>query len=779
MRLLAVLLAVISLVACSRDPNVVKQRYLENGNKYFDRGKYKEAAIMYRNALRKDQRFGPAHYKLALAELKLGRISSALGALRRAHELLPPTNPNHWDSAVKIAEIYLLATPDKKLYAEVEDTVQKLLQRDPNSYDGNRLSGDLAYARAVQKFRENRKEESEQLLQQALASFRKANSVKPNETGVIMQMARTATALQDVGEAERLYRSIVQKDKSFMQAYMELYRLYLLEKKPLEGEQVLKQALAANPKQYSFMSLLATHYFGMQRRDEMVKVLSEIKSHAKEFDQAYFTVGDLYLRIGEGDEAIRQYREGMAADPKQKAKYQKRIIEVLLRQNKPAEAGEIATAILKDNPNDADARGLQASFLLDKGEISRALTELQAVVTRSPENPVAHFNLARAHSARGEVEQARQQFQKAIDLRPDYIPARLGLAQLQLARREGEAALKSAEEILAIDPQNMQAKLVQAAALLAQKKFSDSRSLLSEMAAKYPNTPSVMLQSGVTDLSENRFKDAEESFRKAYHLNPADTRGLMGLVETFLAQNRVDQALAAVQAEADKAPNRTDLRVLLGNVATRSGKYDIAVAEFQKALAGVDKNSAAGSDLYWRIGETYRRKGDFGAAVNYVQKAREIRPDNSGVVTTLALSLDSAGRKQEARQAYEALLKIEPTNAVALNNLAFILAEGGADLDQALTMAQRAKQLLPNLAEVSDTLGWIYLKKNLSDNAIQIFSDLVAKTPHKATYRYHLGMALSQKGDKRQAAKELQEALKSDPTKDERDKIQALLARLQ
>jgi tetratricopeptide (TPR) repeat protein len=392
---------------------------------------------------------------------------------------------------------------------------------------------------------------------------------------------------------------------------------------------------------------------------------------------------------------------------------------------------------------------------------------------------VAHFNLARAHSARGEVEQARQQFQKAIDLRPDYIPARLGLAQLQLARREGEAALKSAEEILAIDPQNMQAKLVQAAALLAQKKFSDSRSLLSEMAAKYPNTPSVMLQSGVTDLSENRFKDAEESFRKAYHLNPADTRGLMGLVETFLAQNRVDQALAAVQAEADKAPNRTDLRVLLGNVATRSGKYDIAVAEFQKALAGVDKNSAAGSDLYWRIGETYRRKGDFGAAVNYVQKAREIRPDNSGVVTTLALSLDSAGRKQEARQAYEALLKIEPTNAVALNNLAFILAEGGADLDQALTMAQRAKQLLPNLAEVSDTLGWIYLKKNLSDNAIQIFSDLVAKTPHKATYRYHLGMALSQKGDKRQAAKELQEALKSDPTKDERDKIQALLARLQ
>jgi len=29
--------------------------------------------------------------------------------------------------------------------------------------------------------------------------------------------------------------------------------------------------------------------------------------------------------------------------------------------------------------------------------------------------------------------------------------------------------------------------------------------------------------------------------------------------------------------------------------------------------------------------------------------------------------------------------------------------------------------LLPNLSEVSDTLGWIYLKKDLTDNAIDIF----------------------------------------------------------
>jgi tetratricopeptide (TPR) repeat protein len=106
------------------------------------------------------------------------------------------------------------------------------------------------------------------------------------------------------------------------------------------------------------------------------------------------------------------------------------------------------------------------------------------------------------------------------------------------------------------------------------------------------------------------------------------------------------------------------------------------------------------------------------------------------------------------------------------------MAETGGDLNQALTYAQRAKQRLPNMTEVSDTLGWIYLKKNLSDNAVDIFRDLVTKAPNHPTYRYHLGMALSQKGDKPAAIKELQQALKSNPSRDEAQKIKELLASL-
>jgi tetratricopeptide (TPR) repeat protein len=78
--------------------------------------------------------------------------------------------------------------------------------------------------------------------------------------------------------------------------------------------------------------------------------------------------------------------------------------------------------------------------------------------------------------------------------------------------------------------------------------------------------------------------------------------------------------------------------------------------------------------------------------------------------------------------------------------------------------------LLPTLYEISVTLGWIYLKKNLPDHAIDIFKELVTKQPTHSTYRYHLGMAYSQKGDKTRAVEQLREALKYNPQSDEKKK---------
>jgi tetratricopeptide (TPR) repeat protein len=663
------------------------------------------------------------------------------------------------------------------LLGEVEKNTDDLLKRDANSFDAYRLVGDLNFIKATEAYSDKYPEEGKAFLDLAVEKYRKADSIKPGQQSVLMQLARAVAAKGDFTEAETLYRRVIDKDKTFQYAYLELYRVFLFQNNPAAAEQVLKSAFAANPTQFGYLVYLARHYLALQHRDQMIDVLNQIKSHAKEYDQAYLRVGDFYLSIGDGESAIKEYKEGIAKDPKRKATYQKHVIEVLMRQGKRDEAAEINSQILKDDPKDNDARGLAATFLLDKGDIAKALAELQAVVTSKPDNAIARYNLGRAHFARGEWEQARQQFQKAIELQPSYLLPRIDLARLQVTRGEFDAALKTAEAILALDKGSVNARLIQSAALMGLKKFGDSHALLDAMLKTNPGSPDVVFQLGVVNLAENKFKEAEDSFRRAYQLNPANPRGLLGLVETDMVQGKTDEALKILQTESDKAPNRVDLLLALGNTAVRAGKFDLGIQVFDRVLGHVDKGRPQG-DIYLRLGETYRRKGDFNNAVQVLQKARQILPDNIMVLSTLALVLDSAQRKPEAKQVYEATLKLDPNNAVALNNLAFLLAETGGDLDDALTKAQRAKSLLPSLYEISDTLGWIYLKKNLSENAIDIFKDLVSKEPNISTYHYHLGMAYSQKGDKTKALEQLRESLKYNPTKDEKDKIQQLITRL-
>src|SRR5208337_536848 len=95
----AVCLLTVLLTGCSRDPNVRKQKYLESGQRYFDKGQYREAAIQFENAIRVDSRFADAHYKLALAAMKLQQWATAYQELSTTIQIQPDQYAAHLDLA--------------------------------------------------------------------------------------------------------------------------------------------------------------------------------------------------------------------------------------------------------------------------------------------------------------------------------------------------------------------------------------------------------------------------------------------------------------------------------------------------------------------------------------------------------------------------------------------------------------------------------------------------------------------------------------------------------
>ncbi len=141
------------------------------------------------------------------------------------------------------------------------------------------------------------------------------------------------------------------------------------------------------------------------------------------------------------------------------------------------------------------------------------------------------------------------------------------------------------------------------------------------------------------------------------------------------------------------------------------------------------------------------------------------------------------GRFEESREILQNILKLAPENPVALNNMAFILAESPQTLDTAQTMAQRAVSRLverdPRQTRIrdtiSETLAYIYMKKNLHDSAIEIYEQIVPRNPGNATWRYRYAVALFQKGDMPKVRSELQKAKAANPPKKLADQIQQLL----
>jgi tetratricopeptide (TPR) repeat protein len=129
----------------------------------------------------------------------------------------------------------------------------------------------------------------------------------------------------------------------------------------------------------------------------------------------------------------------------------------------------------------------------------------------------------------------------------------------------------------------------------------------------------------------------------------------------------------------------------------------------------------------------------------------------------------------EAKDYYIKALKLNPNFAPAANNLAYIYAEKGGNIDEALNLAQKAKEQVPDDPRISDTLGWIYYKKNVPSRAIVYLKEANEKIPNQPVIKFHLGMSYYKNENFDLAKKELNQALKIDPNFEGAEEARATL----
>lgn len=752
--------AAILLASCGSS----KEELMEKGNKLFAAGNFKEAAINYRKAIRKDARLGEAHYKLGLAELKAQKPQDAFRALMKAQELMP----QNVDAKVQFAELCLQAySADPKrpkfLYDQLTKVTGSLVAQEPSSFQSIRLQGYIAMVDGK--------------TEDAIRIFRQADTLKPQQPDVVISLAQNLFKAKRESDAEQALKGLLAIKKDTLGAYDLLYLYYSTTKRESQAEQVLQEKRANNPKDPGAALQVAAHFGRAQRTDEMKKALQPLLDNTKDFPTGRLLVGDFYARIRNLDEALRLYREGEKMDGKEKNGYQRRQVETLLAMSKKEEAGKILETILKEKPDDKYAQSLRAGLRLDSGSsdnVQQGIADFEAMVKKTPSDANLHFTLARAYLVANNRDAARVQLTEAARLKRDHLPARVLLGQLEIDSGKPAEALRPLNEALALDPKNAMARVLHAAAQTGTGKIDEAKAEVEGVLKDYPAFPDAHLQMGVIQLSQKQFKDAEATFQKFYKPGEKEVRPLRGLVETYAAQNQFDKAAQLLKSDMEKSRAPEQVRNLLAAIYLRAGKVDEAAAEYQ-TLTQKNPND---SGSFFMLAQIYQRKGDYANAIASFQKVQQLTPKDVRAGVLMGSVMEQAGRREDAKSAYRKVLETDPENAVAQNNLAYVLAETGGDLSEALTLATKALQRAPEQPNFADTLGWVYLKRNQPDSAAQVFNKLVRSYPKDPTFRYHHGLALLKKGDKQNARSELQAALANGATPADQTQIKQALGQL-
>jgi Tfp pilus assembly protein PilF len=198
--------------------------------------------------------------------------------------------------------------------------------------------------------------------------------------------------------------------------------------------------------------------------------------------------------------------------------------------------------------------------------------------------------------------------------------------------------------------------------------------------------------------------------------------------------------------------------VYLSNVFLEKNNFQEVVTVLESALRVLPDEFR----VNFLLGVAYSRLGRSVDAVRVLEHARQINAKDVNAISQLALVYDGLKRFDDSDKLYEEGLKLDPENALILNNYGYSLADRGLQLDRALAMARKAIAAQPENSSFLDTIGWCFFRLGRYKEAEQYIRKAVDKGDASAVVHEHLGDVYDKMNDKQHALEHWKIALQLD-----------------
>ncbi|MDJ0864609.1 MAG: tetratricopeptide repeat protein [Myxococcota bacterium] len=753
-----------------------------------DAGQFSESVEPLREILAREPDLAEANYLLGVALVQTGQPSLAVWPLEKAASEPAHTVP----AGLLLASTFL----GLNAFGDAVKSADRVIAEDPE-----RVAAIKVRAQALLGANEREK---------ALEDTERLRELMPDDFQSVLMHGTILAELDRLDEAAEVHRELEELAANSGDASLAargcLARASFFEdnlKDDEKAEAHLRKCLEKSPAEPLALRL-ATQFFDKRgQREEATAIWERAVEEVPESLQVRVSLAGRYEAAGDAERARATLTEAVELLGSAAAWYQ--LAEFERRAGNPEQALEALEQAIASSPGRAERLEFaRADLLADVGR----LDEAEAVIDSLSEPSFRDLMRGRVKLARGDAEGALEAFDEGLRRWPNNAGGRYlaGLAARDVG--DYERAKSELREAVRVDPRATDAALVLASLMLAEGRYTRAvefaRNFVTNRGGARPDGYGIYVQAAVAQGQYDAARRTAEALAEGGHAehaalahaaieraadgpdaaaaairaseidptDPANDRVLRALVDNLSAAEHHDEAIAEVDAAIQANPDVASLHELRGLLLARAGRDDEARPEFERSLALDPDNGRAKAGL----AELAARGQDLPRAIALYDEAAA---DSGGAEAAFAaaqltlMSGDMAG----ARQRYEAVVRRDPGHAGARNDLAWLLAESGEDLDRALELAQTAHRL-DRSAAVADTLGWVHYKRGEYEQAVARFEEALAVDADAASVRYHLGLALARHGEKQRALDALHQALEVGNFPEE-EAARSELARLQ